>query len=419
MEEYTVTAIRHTIAPGLKPSDPTWKAIAEPLLKEIETGDPMLLQAAPNNPEDESAIAVYRNFKHIGYIAHENTEEVRTFLDERGQCWASVSRNNRHSAFWVTIPVEPKRALQPRPRTLPEIPLDKGVRMGFTSDESELQAVAGYLVGVEINKANMALIMDAAKAYEKVLALSICDEECVWMNKIEGKLHDICSRWQELGLTDEQKATITDIYNNVRAAAGDLHCVQDNSPERIFAAHLDRLRNDEQTNRNLFDKYCNARLDGKPFGEADKSKITAEYERLCGWLKGLEWPELRNPNDLLKMGRKVKYLRLSRTELCELYSVLLLIEKLDQYGGNKISFEGLVGQLASVFWGSKEEREKEARSFLLQIQGMRDREITALVKKLVEERKISDRSCNRNLYKILFGNGLYTKSEQNWNQQIK
>ena len=79
----------------------------------------------------------------------------------------------------------------------------------------------------------------------------------------------------------------------------------------------------------------------------------------------------------------------------------------------------MVGQLASVFWGSKEEKEKEARSFLQQIQGMRDREITALVKKLVKERKISDRSCHRNLYKILFDNGLYTKSEQNWNQQIK
>lgn len=75
----------------------------------------------------------------------------------------------------------------------------------------------------------------------------------------------------------------------------------------------------------------------------------------------------------------------------------------------------IVGDLKTVFWGDEE----EATKFLHSIQNMKDKEITQLVKKLVEERKISDQSCNRPLWTILNKHKLYTATESNWNNQLK
>ena len=67
-------------------------------------------------------------------------------------------------------------------------------------------------------------------------------------------------------------------------------------------------------------------MDGKDFCLADRNKMAAEQDRLLGWLKGMKWDELRDPDNLRMMGYRVNYLRLSRQELYDLYSVLLLIE---------------------------------------------------------------------------------------------
>lgn len=77
--------------------------------------------------------------------------------------------------------------------------------------------------------------------------------------------------------------------------------------------------------------------------------------------------------------------------------------------------EEIIGELKPVFWGDEE----EATQFLHRIQNMKDKGITQLVKKLVGERKISDQSCNRPLWTILYKHKLYTATESNWNTQLK
>lgn len=74
----------------------------------------------------------------------------------------------------------------------------------------------------------------------------------------------------------------------------------------------------------------------------------------------------------------------------------------------------IVDQLTPLFFGN----EAEAKSFLTSINGMNPREITALVSKLVKERKISDLSCHRPLYKVLHNCGIYMRTESNWNNQV-
>jgi hypothetical protein len=74
----------------------------------------------------------------------------------------------------------------------------------------------------------------------------------------------------------------------------------------------------------------------------------------------------------------------------------------------------IVAELKTIFWGDEE----EATKFLHNIQNMKSKEITQLVKKLVEEKKISDKSCNRPLWTILNKYNLYTATESNWNSQV-
>ncbi len=348
MEEYPITGIRSTFAP-YEDTD-AWRKVAEPFLKELKIGQLVVLMAEPDNIEDKEAIAAYIDYRHIGYISREVTSKVHQFLDENAQCKSFVIRTDLHATIWVTIPGEPHRPANPRQRVLPERPLAEGVRMGFTSAERTHGVAAGQLIGLEANKANMAEIMGAAEVYAGLLGLSICREETEWMARIERKLFGILDRSRELGLTDEQAAALSHIYNNVKEASGDQHCSGDCSPERIFASHLDRLRADRQANGNLFDRFCKVYLDGKPFDQADKARIMAEHERLSCWLKSLPWPELQNAADLQQMGRKVKYLRLSREEIYDLYSVLLLIEKLESCCQMSASDNILMSEQAIVYW---------------------------------------------------------------------
>ena len=74
-----------------------------------------------------------------------------------------------------------------------------------------------------------------------------------------------------------------------------------------------------------------------------------------------------------------------------------------------------VEKLKPMFYGQAE----DAKAFLVSIQGMKPTQITDKVNQLVSERKISDMSKHRDLWKVLHDCGIYDKSESNWNQQVK
>lgn len=75
----------------------------------------------------------------------------------------------------------------------------------------------------------------------------------------------------------------------------------------------------------------------------------------------------------------------------------------------------IVSQLKPIFFGCEE----EARDFLTRIQGMKPKQVTELVNQLVAEKKISDVSCHRPLWKVLHEAGIYAPTESNWNAQVK
>ncbi len=100
---------------------------------------------------------------------------------------------------------------------------------------------------------------------------------------------------------------------------------------------------------------------------------------------------------------------------------MLMMEWLEQHanGGQSVEAEdpysAIIDRLKPIFFGV----EQEARAFLESIQGMEAKQITAKVNQLVSENTISELSKNRALWKVLHDNGIYDKTESNWNQQVK
>ena len=77
--------------------------------------------------------------------------------------------------------------------------------------------------------------------------------------------------------------------------------------------------------------------------------------------------------------------------------------------------QDVIERLKPMFYGDAE----NAKAFLQSIQGMKPTQITEKVNQLVGERKISDMSKHRDLWKVLRDCGIYDKSETNWNRQVR
>lgn len=77
--------------------------------------------------------------------------------------------------------------------------------------------------------------------------------------------------------------------------------------------------------------------------------------------------------------------------------------------------QDIINKLTPLFFGIEE----DAKDFLARIHGMKPTQITQLVNRLVTEKKISELSCHRPLWKVLHDAGIYTPSESNWNMQVK
>ena len=389
MTEFTITGIRFQMGDHLSFDEAT--EAAKQFVAGLKRGQQVMLVAEPENPIDQNAIAAYIDYERIGYIDKEETEELHPLLDENHQCDAIVERTDGHVTVFISIPgaTENTKTQTSRHRILPESPFGDSVYMPYTKAESKLQLIASRLSGIDINKENLQEIIRLAEHYVQLLKISICHEDILWMNKIAKKLNEVCMSHQALGMSEAETENISNIYNKVREAVGDMHRTVEHWPERVFADHLERLRKDESINCHLYRKYCDAFLSGKTFSEVDKTKVAEEHQRLCNWLKGMKWSELRNPQDLQAMGLKVNYLKLSRRELYDLYSVLLLIEQLKPMLKGMIANQDvIVEKLRPIFFGDNH----AANGFLMDIQDMKPTQITDKVNKMVKEKKISEMS---------------------------
>lgn len=329
MTEFAVTAIRYQMGEHLSYEERD--ARAKEFVASLKIGQQVVLAFESDNPgSPNKAIAVYIDYKRIGYIADEECHLVHPLLNE-GRGKATVVRTDGHVTFFITIPgMSDIHKISPsQKRVLPDSPLGSSFRMPFTKDEHALEVIASELVEIETSKENLPEIMLLTKRYVPLSKISICHEDRLWRSMILKKLEHLLGKSQVLGMSDVDKSEMETLCLTLRDVVGDMHRSAEHWPERVFVNHLELLRNDESVNSHLYKKYCETFLNDKPFDEVDKDIIKAEYERLSSWLRSLEWSELRNPKNLMSMGFRVNYLDLSRWELYDLYSVLLLLEKLE------------------------------------------------------------------------------------------
>lgn len=367
MTEFAVTAIRYQMDEHLSFEEKGARAVA--FVASLKIGQQVVLVFEPDNPgSPNKAIAVYIDYKRIGYIADEECHLVLPLLNE-GRAKATIVRKDDHVTFFVSIPGMPDiHKISPsNKRVLPESPLGSSFRMPFTKDENALQLIASELVEIETNKENLPEIMLLTKRYVPLSKISICREDRLWRSMILKKLEHLLGKSQVLGMSDVDKSEMETLCLTLRGVVGDMHRSSEHWPERVFVNHLELLRNDESVNSHLYKKYCETFLNDKPFDEVDKDIIKAEYERLSSWLRSLEWSELRNPKNLMSMGFRVNYLDLSRWELYDLYSILLLLEKL----GTEHSEEAEEAEYEEVKESSRRGRPKKAgrkilKSFIYQ-----------------------------------------------------
>ena len=86
------------------------------------------------------------------------------------------------------------------------------------------------------------------------------------------------------------------------------------------------------------------------------------------------------------------------------------------YAGHRLDGEELVECLRPIFYNN----DADVRLFLKEIAGMPPNDITDLVNRWVQDKRISDYGYSRKgtLWSILNDAGLYTKSRQNWNRRV-
>lgn len=153
----------------------------------------------------------------------------------------------------------------------------------------------------------------------------------------------------------------------------------------------------------------------------DMSRLRGDAMRRIGKGKTFEYWDIFSHNVELTVEKVWRIAELTLPKL-EIQTVgMLSIEWLDQHSsGNQVSnirepSPDVVNQLKPIFYGSEE----EVKAFLVSIQGMKPTQITDKVNQLVSEKKISDMSKHRDLWKVLHDCGIYERSESNWNQQVK
>ena len=397
--ECEVTGVRHRMGDGLTLEEKT--QMAEQFVTTLPNGTPVILAAEPDNEYDSEAIAVYMDFtRHIGYIKHESCREVKKCLDEYGQCDAVVSGNDGHLTIFLTIPngSETSEAPTQSPRKLPDFPLPQGIVMSSTNEEKALQVVATKLVRMTASAETADLMLTMAEHYLPLSRLSICYEDDFWRDHVMKQLRQL-SRQQ---LTPEQKQKLNAFIENLRKTQGDFHRTHEHWQERIFKTQLKSLRKHSKAALiRRFEQYANTAAGGR------QRLLT----KLADWFADMPYANLNNYEDHDALARRFSYMGISRKELYEVYSALLLLEDNDVV----MTSEDLVEQTSGCFYNDQ----AAAREFLERIRGMKNREITKLVNDLVGDRVISDLSKGRPLWTILHDNQLYTATESNWDQQIK
>lgn len=321
--EFTITGIRYQM-PGADADERQRQA--EDFVCSMRPGTTLYLKAEPDNEWDEKAIAVYFKLRKIGYVAAEQTRWLHPLLEERRVIRIRVSHGDRHVTLFFDHPVDP--AITPLPgspaRVIEACPLDRCVRLPFLKEERQLELLVGLLLDEEVRGDDF---LEWMESYVSLAKLSLCEEDCRASRMIFDRFNE-CRRSLEPTIPEERRAWWDEMGRRVRDILGDRH--RRGGSKEILTEHMGRLREEMRREGGCFAKYDRFYFRG-PLAEAPRERVEEALGVLRGWLERL-------PNGLfLLMGRtedfarRITYLKLSRFELYEVLTVMLLVERLEAH----------------------------------------------------------------------------------------
>ena len=330
--------------------------LAEAFVRDLPSGTPLVLMAEPDNPWDEKAIAVYMGYTRLlGYVKHESCDELLPLLDDDGQADAVVTGNDGHLTVFFTIDQAPSPILpHSRRRILPPSPLSETVVLPFSQQENSLRIVATRLLRLSLSEENMPLVIDLMEAYLPLASLSFSYEDSHWRDAAFQMAGQALAEKDALHLSDEQLHRLSDCHERLHAIQGDFHRTHSQWQGKLFDSQLKALSHDGA--KVLYRKFSDYYIKGTR--EVLRTKrLMEERDKLTGWFQQMRWPELHALNDHHRLAAKLNYLGVSRRELYDVYSAILLIDQLETMLGNKKAPKAktdesqlLFSEMAVVYW---------------------------------------------------------------------
>ena len=313
---FAVTGISHTVGRGATRDEQ--KATAhEFIVKHLPIGKKLLLMDEPTNPQDPGkAVAVFiDDTTKVGYVSHNLLDDVRPLLDEDGQCDAVVTGYIREITLIAEIPRRaPEERIRQRERKLPEYPFEESLRMNFSMEEQSLQAVAPRLSKMKPDAENIDRFIEMVEHYMPFARFAICHEDGLWRCKILNSLRKAA----KLEVKPEQREKLEALRNELSEIEGDMTTQDDHPKQRQMKEQLEKLA--ASADKDLlfarFEEYLN-----------DNGCSTEdELAKLKAWFKAMPRVKLRNYHNPSEMAEVLYYLKVSRKELYDIYSAIIILQ---------------------------------------------------------------------------------------------
>ena len=190
--------------------------------------------------------------------------------------------------------------------------------------------------------------------------------------------------------------------------------------EEVAGVDLEKLRKKLEDGKPLpkdFDKEC-AKLRRYSHWEGDMFMIDYHHLRkylFCAFGKLTCEQHIKMYEYDIQMKQIHEDIKRLKEEEMRAKGIQNVDKKMEEEKVLSAEEDAIVMQLLPMFYGN----EDNAKEFIGSIQGMKGKQITDMVNMLITEKKLSELSCHRDLYKVLHNAGIYDKSESNWNMQVK
>lgn len=97
-----------------------------------------------------------------------------------------------------------------------------------------------------------------------------------------------------------------------------------------------------------------------------------------------------------------------------MYHALSVVQEFEEDDVSHPHAAAIIEQLKPIFWGD----EGQIKNFIEKIRGKKDIAVIDVIAEGVKGRIISEKSCHRDLWRILHENQLYNSTESNYNQTL-